>query len=496
MKKRYLLIAAVILLMVAIPIVAAERAGTALPGGPGARAYEIAASGFIEADEVSIAAEYGGRIRDLPVREGDGVVAGGVLALMDDAMLEKQINQGQAAVELARANLALVKAGARPEEVQQRRAALAQAETIREGARKAWDNAVEMRNNPQDLNARVSAARGQLAIAERNVDTARQARDNAIRDQAAAIREAQAALKAAELQVDQARINVDQAEKLKLALHPPVTTENWIRPPWGVQDPLQYDLNVYQWQLAQEALGLALANRELAQARLDRAGSRSPVDLTTRQHEAAVAARDSARVVLEDLLGTRQNPLVLKSQVDAAEANYRQALAATDMAQAALDASLAGATKEQLALAEAQVTQAESALATLQARREDMTITSPVSGMVARKIAQKGEIVLPGASILKVVDLRTVTLKVFVPESDIGQLKLGSAAYVSVDSYPERRFPGRVTFVSPQAEFTPRDIQTKEERARTVFAVKITLDNPEGILKPGMPADASVASSQ
>jgi len=103
-----------------------------------------------------------------------------------------------------------------------------------------------------------------------------------------------------------------------------------------------------------------------------------------------------------------------------------------------------------------------------------------------------GEIVQPGIPVLTVTELEEVTLTVYIPESKIGLVKLGQEALVAVDSYPEENFGGRVVYISPRAVFTPGNIQLKEEREKTVFAVKIRLENPELKLKPGMPADARV----
>lgn len=465
----------------------------ALFGEKEARASSLTASGFIEADQVSISAEFGGKITQLTAQEGDAAKAGQVLVALDDSILQKQINQAQMAIEVGRANLALIKAGARDEEIRQRKASLAQTEALRDGAKTAWDNARALRDNPQDLKAKVVVAQGQLDTAARNVAVAEKVRDNALSDYQGSLREAQAALAAANLQVQQAQTGADQAEKLRFVLQPPITTDNWIRPPYGIQNTLQYDLNVFQAQSAQAALGMAQANRDIAQSRVDRLlATQSLVEVTSRQYESAVAVRDAAQAVLNDATSTRQNPLTIKNQVDAAEAAYRQSLAAVDVARAALDGVQAGASKEQVAVVQAQVNQAESALQVLLAQKDKMTIVSPVSGTVAEKAAQRGENVLPGVAILKIVNLETVTLRVFVPETAIGQLKLGAPASVNIDSYPGRSFPGQVTFISPQAEFTPKDIQTQEERTKIVFAIKITLPNPEGILKPGMPADATV----
>jgi len=117
-------------------------------------------------------------------------------------------------------------------------------------------------------------------------------------------------------------------------------------------------------------------------------------------------------------------------------------------------------------------------------------ITAPVAGIVTHKLVEKGELVSPGAALVTISQLDPLKLTIYVTESELGKVKVGQQAEVRIDSFPERAFPGKVVYISPVAEFTPKNIQTKEERVKLVFAVKIEIANPEGILKAGMPADA------
>ncbi len=107
-----------------------------------------------------------------------------------------------------------------------------------------------------------------------------------------------------------------------------------------------------------------------------------------------------------------------------------------------------------------------------------------------RQMIYAGEVAQPGLPLFSVIDLQQVELVIYMPTDRIGQVKLGQAAQVTVDAYPGLTFAGMVTHISDQAEFTPKNVQTQEERAHTVFAVKIRLDNASGTLKAGMPADA------
>jgi len=119
-------------------------------------------------------------------------------------------------------------------------------------------------------------------------------------------------------------------------------------------------------------------------------------------------------------------------------------------------------------------------------------ITSPLSGVVLARNFNEGETVFPGASIFTISDMKTAWLKIYVPEKEVGQISLGARAHVYVDAYPEKTFEGEVSWIASKAEFTPRNIQTKDDRAQLVFAVKITLSNDDESLLPGMPADAKI----
>jgi HlyD family secretion protein len=123
-------------------------------------------------------------------------------------------------------------------------------------------------------------------------------------------------------------------------------------------------------------------------------------------------------------------------------------------------------------------------------------VESPIDGVILSKNIEKGEVVSVGLALFTLADLNTVYLKIFVPETELGKIKLGQRAEVFVDSFHGRGFPGVVSFISDQAEFTPKNIQTPKERVNQVFAVKIKIQSPDQLLKPGMPADARLINNQ
>ncbi len=117
------------------------------------------------------------------------------------------------------------------------------------------------------------------------------------------------------------------------------------------------------------------------------------------------------------------------------------------------------------------------------------TITSPGSGKIIEKMVEPGEVVRTGQVVLTLADLSKMTLKIYLAEPELGRVKLGDKMEVRVDAFPEKKFFGVVRWISPQAEFTPKNVQTRTARAELVYAVKLELDNPKEELKIGMPAD-------
>jgi HlyD family secretion protein len=211
--------------------------------------------------------------------------------------------------------------------------------------------------------------------------------------------------------------------------------------------------------------------------------------------EAIAAAEQEARGAqrtLRFLQDVRANPAAPDAGVRAAEGLVRQAEAGVRVAEAGLAAALAGPRQEAIDLAQAKVGQAKAARDALQVQADKAVITSPLAGVVTARIADPGEVASPGAPLLTVADLSQITLVIYVPESRLGQVHVGQAARVTIDAYPDRPFAGTVSFIAPRAEFTPKNVQTREGRVATVFAVEIKLANAEDVLKPGMPADAEL----
>lgn len=223
---------------------------------------------------------------------------------------------------------------------------------------------------------------------------------------------------------------------------------------------------------------------------------RVQVEATRAGVDLAELAVQGARGTLTELRRLRENRAAMVAVVHQAEMGYRLAVAEIAVKEAKLELLEAGPLPEEIALAERKVDLARAAQESLRVQREKLTLRSPIAGVVATRVASDGETAVAGATLLTVVDLARVRLTIYVPESQIGHVKLGEVANVQIDTYPDRLFQGQVVYISPEAEFTPRNIQTTEDRVNTVFAVKIALDNTDGTLKPGMPADATIEAAR
>jgi len=148
---------------------------------------------------------------------------------------------------------------------------------------------------------------------------------------------------------------------------------------------------------------------------------------------------------------------------------------------------------EEIKQAEAKLNQSEASADLIRKSIRDSYITSPINGIIVEKYFEHGETVSPMSNLVKVSDLTNVELYIYVTEIELGNIKLGQKAEVTVDAFKDKKFEGQVTFISPEAEFTPKNIQTKDERTKLVFAVKIEIPNPNFELKHGLPADARIS---
>ena len=403
----------------------------------------LTASGTIAADDTGVAAEVGGRVLEINVEEGGAVKAGDVLFKIDAEILLAQYDQANAAVKVAEAAVEAARAQLESAEIQRALALQGARLQEREGRAAAWTLAPleEIRlptwyfkgdEQIAALQAEVEAAGAALDV--RLAELEQKLQDASNDDFVAAetrLAAAQATFEIATLTLGQARTAV-YSETLRVA--------------------------------AQEGYDAALAELEAAQKEYDSAAAE--VILQARARVAVAQARlDNARDKLSSSLSGERS-----LQVEAAGAAVAQAESAVLQAEAGL-------------------AQAQAALQVLQVQLDKIEVTAPASGVVLSLNLEAGELVAPGATVLTIGQLDQVNLTVYVPEDQYGQVRLGQAVSVSVDSFPGETFRGEVQYIAAQAEFTPRNVQTVEGRKTTVYAVRVAVPNVNGALKPGMPAD-------
>jgi multidrug resistance efflux pump len=289
----------------------------------------------------------------------------------------------------------------------------------------------------------------------------------------------------AESQVAQALAAVEQAEAQLAAAQQPGPFDREAARLAVVQAEAQRDRVA-----TASSFDVAAAEAAVAQAEAALALRRQPFS----EHELAAQRQAvlQAESQVRDLQAMRDLPLQANAQVDAARAQLATAEAGLAAAQAKLDAALAGPTAEQLAVAEAQVGQAEAAAGVLAAQLTRLTSVAPRGGIVTKLLVRAGETVAPGTPLLTLADLDTLTFTVYVSERDLGRVRTGQAVELAVDAYPGETFRGAISSIGTRAEFTPRNVQTKQERVNLVFAVNVRVANPDGRLKPGMPVDATI----
>jgi len=379
-----------------------------------AEAATIQASGVVEAEEVSVAPEVGGRVIEVLVDEGDSVAAGDPLFRFDDEALQIQRRQVLTAGESAQANaeLALL--------------------TARQALADLNDNAA------------VTTAQAELDLAD-----ARKALDDAMRHRSW-----------------QSKGNRASSETIE-----------------GVEA---------QLTLAEEAVSEA-------EDAVNRVSNLSTDDPKRAAAEAALYNARHARDVIKSNLSwytgspTDFDQAILDAEVALAQAN-------ADKAQADFDKVKIGPDPAEVALAQARVKAAEAALAAATAgtqaeveaidlQLEKLSVRAPVAGVVLTRSLNPGEVLQPGGTAMTIGRLDTLHVTVYLAENRYGQVSLGSPAAVSVDSYKGETFQAVVTHIADQAEYTPRNVQTQEERQTTVYAVELAITDTAGKLIPGMPAD-------
>ncbi|MFV1859127.1 MAG: efflux RND transporter periplasmic adaptor subunit, partial [Anaerolineales bacterium] len=450
--------------------------------------------------------------------EGQRVTADQLLVKLDDALLLAQRGQAVAGLQAAQTNQALLQSGASEEQIRAAEAQLAQAEA---NLRMVQANltALTIRSRPEEIDATFSSleqardayremtvvltsdqieeVRSALSEAEDNLSAAiahqddnlaaeAQMPDYAINAAAVAVTDAQTVLEAAkqayEGLTDGSLPFYRQIERVRLSWDVARAAANQAR---ARRDGLVNEADTPAEALvsARAILRDAQDQEKAAQEAYEAVTSGlSGIQLKTAWEE---VQRSQRQLNAFGISGQTLPVETLLAQIDAAEA-------LREGAEANLTALENGARQEQLEAAQAQVDAAQAQLDALDIQLDKFILTAPWEGIVLSRSAEPGGTVMPGAPLLTVGLLDRMELTIYLPEERFGLITPGDEARVTVDAYPDRVFTGTVLRVADEAEFTPTNIQTKEERVRLVYAVVISLDNPDLALKPGMIADVEL----
>jgi HlyD family secretion protein len=250
------------------------------------------------------------------------------------------------------------------------------------------------------------------------------------------------------------------------------------------------DSDDYRQQVAQDQSAIGVRSRQLT---LGLAGSR------TQDIEAAKLSMLDAQADLEQKKKdyARYQALYQKDEIpgqtrDLAATNVTRAQDTYERAQQIYNELVEGTRKEELAVDRANVHQADQNLQMSRIRLTYTVLRAPFNGVVLVRQAELGEVVSPGTPIVTLADLEHLWVRVYVPETDLGKVHWGQVVDVRTDTYPDRIYHGRISFIASEAEFTPKSVQTEKERVTLVYRVKVDVENPNRELKPGMPADAVI----
>lgn len=400
----------------------------------------LIASGTISATYIDIAPQIGGKVQSVNVSEGDIVQMGQELFRLDSSLLEAQFEEATAGIKLAVESLNLA----------QNRYELALYEAHgqdRENRTTGWES-----SQPDEFELpvwyflkeeKIASALVNIDYANSDLESEKKALNRILSSDEAQgfidaekrLSEAQAAFEIADQVLEQAKDAKDKEE---------------------LQD------------IAQDKFDIAKAELESAQADYD------------------LKQKDK---IADDILKGRARVHVAQEGYDRALDYYSSLLSGSD----SLPVKIAETSLKQ---AEAVLSQAEAAAAVLQVQLSKMIIQSPVDATVMVSDLEIGETIAPSAVAMTLGQLDQVNLTVYIPEMEYGKIRIGDQVSVTVDSFPGKTFLGEVVYISDQAEFTPKNVQTIDGRRATVYAIKIRIPNPENQLKPGMPADALFEISQ
>lgn len=375
----------------------------------------------------------------------------------------QQLEAGQALAANATAKLQELLNGTRPEQLRQAEAQVGQATAAVASAREEMNNAASDLTRAKELHAGRAISDQQLDTVQTRADKSKAALAQAEQSRS------QAEQRLSELRSGARKEEIDAAQAALAQAQANVE---------GGRKALENAQQAYELRLGAQA--------QLVTARTQRLVTQAQVASAKSNLSGAELAVRNARTAFGDALQEKQG-------VDTALQQYEAGIAQLQAADAQLAELKNGATPEQLEQARAQVKQARGALQLAKVQYEQSVIKAPRDGVITKHVALVGEVVTVGATVAKLVPLDEVYLTLYVPLPQLGKVKLGQAVDVTADTFPGRAYHGTVYLISDTPEFTPRNVQTQDERVKLVFQVKVRVQNANRDLKPGMPADAHIA---
>jgi len=443
----------------------------------GAGTGQLKASGTIESVVVNVSPEQAGKVKEVLVDEGQPVKAGDPVLVLDDSLLNAQKQVAQAGVDSA--HNALLTAQSAYNLAQAQYDATLSAARAQEGAKRLtdWSNRAPGRFG-QPL--WYFSQDEQIAAAQAEVDSARTALQQSQADLDQVIQNlSNASFVEAGTRLSNARTSYLIA---KAVYDHAQLTGGKVRP-----EDVQVDVPPYA-----PAYRVKIAIAKLL------SGDSDVVTAAKDAFDTAEAELDDAQTAYNALLNTDAADRVqtARAEVSVAQERYEVALDTLSRLQTGEHSPQVNIASMALAQAKTAVDQVQSAvnsaeanLALLDTQIKKLTVYAPMSGTIITRNVEPGEFVQPGAVIFAMADLTELTITVYVPEDQYGNIKLGQEATVTVDSFPNETFKAEVTHIADQAEFTPRNVQTVEGRSATVYAIKLKVTDTESKLKIGMPAD-------
>ena len=418
-------------------------------GCANATSAAMQASGQIEAKEIAVAPELSGRVVDVSVNEGDAVKAGDPLLRLDDSLLQSQKQAAEAALDSANASVKTAQIGSDAAQLQYDQT-LSEALTAEEPARlNLWKG-----TKPAEFDQPI----WYFSKDERMLS--------------------------AQTEVDAAKADLENVQTQLSDTEKKAGSANFL---------------AVEQKLSDERSGF-----EVAKAVLDNTSGTSD---GTKLHDFAQTALDDAKTKLDkaqkdydEALTTdgAKDVLDARAHVQVAQERYNSALDALRVLQtgeqspavASAAKALEGA-KAMLEESQTAIKQAQANLDMITAQIDRLTVRAPMDGVVLVRSADIGEVIQAGMPAMTIGNLDKLKVTVYIPEDQYGKISLGEKATLNVDSFPNENFSATVTRISDKAQFTPQNVQTKEGRQTTVYAVELSVDNPNGKLKPGMPVDVT-----